>query len=91
MRSTYAIEPPLDRPPRQRVADADEAVVVEEAEQVVDREVADPVGAVDQTAEVIGTRKWLRKPGPNAAIVEVVAAASPGRRGAVEDPPRASR
>ena len=46
-----------DRSPLQRPADTDEAVVIEEVQEVVDREVQDPSDAVDQTADVMGTRK----------------------------------
>ena len=60
MRSTYDIEPPRDRPPRSALPRADQPMVVEEPQQVVDRELAGirsgagrPHGRRDRRQEVV--------------------------------------
>ena len=76
-----------DRPPLERIAVADQAVVVEEAQEVVDREVEDPLGAGgpdggrDRDEEVVAEAR------PVAAVVEEVAERRRGRRRLVEGPP----
>ena len=60
-----SMEPPRDRAPLERTADTDQPVVVEEAQEGSrsgNRRTR--VAPVDQTADVIGIRKWSRKPRP---------------------------
>ena len=76
---------PAHGPPRQRPADPDEPVVVEEAQQVVDRVLEratrsrGPDGRRDRDEEVVA------EGGPEVAVVEVLAKGQARRRRPVED------
>ncbi len=80
--------PAGDRAPGVRLAEADQTVVVEEPEQVVDRVLQrapgrrGPHGGRDRDEEVVAER------GPEATVGEVLAEGHARRRGPVEDRPR---
>ena len=63
----------LDRPPLERVPVADQPVVVEEAEQVVDREVEDPVGCGGPDRGRDRDEEMAPEPVPYPTVIEEVA------------------
>ena len=61
-----------DRPPLQRSADADQPVVIQEAQEVVDRKVEDPVGRRGPHRGRDGDQEVVLEPRTDPEILEIV-------------------